>query len=266
MSFLKSLFSSRKKSAQLSNGNLVPFAVKDSDVFIVSYPKSGNTWVRFLLGNYLTNNQFSFINSNDLIPDMHAHPEKCKAIEGLRLIKSHFSYTPELNKVIYIVRDSRDVAVSYYYYYLKYVYNKDEVKPTFTEFFDLFMKGEVGFGLWSDHVDSWLDNASKNFLLVRYEDLVSDTEEIFKKILLFVYGRYDAQKMVAAVQASDFSQMAEREQKERMMLPRNAASDATISFVRKGQPGDYTNYFSSDQEKLLLERFKLTMKRVNYIK
>ena len=261
MGIFDKIFGKEKKD---SFKNVI-FTPRDTDIFIVSYPKSGNTWARFLIGNYITDNNFTFLNSNDIIPDMHALPEKCNELKGMRIIKSHFSFKPEFKNVIYIVRDARDVAVSYYYYYLKYVYNNQVEKPTFEKFLHLFLKGEVGYGLWDNHVNLWLDQAPTRFLLIRYEDMITDTENVARQMLKFIFGSYNEEKMKKDVQATSFEQMAGNEKKERMLLQRNAASDPSISFVRKGQPGDYKHYFSEKMEKELLHAFGSTMKRLNYI-
>lgn len=242
----------------------VPFKVREDDVFIVSYPKSGNTWVRFLVGNYITENKLDFINSNDFIPDMHAHPEKCEALTGQRIMKSHFDFTPEFKNVIYVVRDGRDVAVSYYYFYLKYVFNKENAKPNFHEYSKLFLEGGIAFGRWDRHVNSWLDKHPERFLLLRYEDIMDNTEKALKDILLFIYGTYDEERIKKAVEASRFERMAEQEREQRMKLPRNAASDSSIAFVRKGKPGNYNEYFTEEGLASFRKTFGETMNRLGY--
>lgn len=263
MSIFKKLFGD-KKQADTSIKTPPAFKVRENDIFLVSYPKSGNTWARFLIGNYLTNGAFTFLNSNDLIPDMHAHPEKCEAITDQRIIKSHFSYRADFNKVIYIVRDPRDVAVSYYYYYLKYVYNKIESKPEFHDFFKLFMSGNVEFGLWDSHVNSWSNVQRKNVLVLRYEDFIVDTTNCLQKMITFIYGSFDDKLIKTAVEASRFEKMAEMEQLQRSRLPRNAASDSSIPFVRKGEPGNFIEYFSEMELSQITSKFGGTMERFNY--
>ncbi len=242
----------------------IPFVIREDDVFIVSYPKSGNTWARFLIGNYITDGNFSFLNSNDYIPDMHAHPEKCAAMAGPRIIKSHFSFRPELRRVIYIVRDPRDVAVSYYYYYLKYVYNNMPVKPDFQEFFESFIQGKVEFGLWDRHAMSWCQPGQKDFLLLRYEDMIADAAGALQQMLVFLYGDFDKDKVQKAVEASRFERMAEQERQQRAKLPRNAASDSSIPFVRKGSPGNFTEYLSEKNVDEIRAKFGSAMKIFNY--
>src|SRR5215469_6269647 len=91
-------------------------AVFADDTFIVSYPRSGNTWTRFLIANLLHPEQpASFANIERLIPDCEAQSSRyMKRASRPRIIKSHEYFDPRYKKVIYIVRDPRDVALSYY--------------------------------------------------------------------------------------------------------------------------------------------------------
>ncbi len=240
------------------------FVAREDDTFIVSYPKSGNTWARFLIGNYITGNNFDFLNANDFIPDMHASPGKCEAIQGKRIVKSHLGYQPGYNNVIYICRNPLDVAVSFYYYYLKYHYSNIAEKPTFETFLDQFIAGKVEFGRWDEHVNSWLDHKPARFLLVRYEDMVENAEQALREMLVFIFGTVDEERLKKAAEASRFERMAELEQQQKMKHPRHAASDTSIPFVRKGKVGGFKEHFSEEREKAFVEKFAAMMRRLGY--
>src|SRR5580698_1578569 len=94
------------------------FHVLPDDIFLVSYPKSGNTWTRFLLGNLMSpDERVTFVNVERKVPDIYAKSKKAlKKIPSPRVIKSHECFDPRYRRVIYIVRDPRDVAVSAYHY------------------------------------------------------------------------------------------------------------------------------------------------------
>jgi len=91
------------------------------DVFLVSYPRSGNTWTRFLLGNLLwQNDPVTFLNIESRIPEIYFNPDRfMRALQRPRLLKSHESFQPHYPHVIYIVRDPRDVAISFYHHNVK---------------------------------------------------------------------------------------------------------------------------------------------------
>jgi Sulfotransferase domain len=98
------------------------FAVRHDDTFLVSYPRSGNTWTRFLIANLLhPNKSVSFANIEHLIPDCEAMSSRyLKRLSSPRVIKSHEYFDHRYKKVVYIVRDPRDVVLSYHSFQRKY--------------------------------------------------------------------------------------------------------------------------------------------------
>ena len=83
------------------------FQVFSDDIFLVSYPKSGNTWTRFLLGNLMNPNDcITFANVERKVPDIYAESKMTlKKTPRPRLIKSHECFDPRYRRVIFIVRD-----------------------------------------------------------------------------------------------------------------------------------------------------------------
>jgi hypothetical protein len=223
------------------NKNVEP--VRSNQVVLVSYPKSGNTWLRFLIGNYLTGNKCDFTNSHLIVPDTHYNPGDCGAAP---IFKSHAAYTPEYQKVIYLVRDGRDVAVSYYYHAKKF-----RLIPQNEAFADFLLKFNQGgmddFGIWSEHVCSWLDHAPDDFLLIRYEDLKSDAYTVLQRVLDFCGLDVRPEDLKSAVAASTFKQMQQMEQKQSKRFEILRKSDERIAFVRSGKAGQASQVFTEEQ-------------------
>ena len=110
--------------------------VLDSDIFLVSYPRSGNTWLRFVLGTYISGENVDWINLEYIFPDIYKCSEDfLSKLQSPRYIKSHHPYDSRYNKIVYVVRDPRDVLVSYYFWHVKFGYFED-TRHSFNVFFE----------------------------------------------------------------------------------------------------------------------------------
>lgn len=237
------------------------------DIFFVSYPKSGNTWLRFLVGNYLTNNQCDFTNADLLIPDIHFNPQQIEKLSSPRFIKSHMPYTPDYRRVVYVARDGRDAVVSYYFYVLKNRkrYHQVTENTTFRDFLELLNAGKIDeFTAWGDHVNCWLDQA-KDLLVIKYEEMQIDTAKVLAEVLEFSHIPIEQQKLVAAVKASEFQTMQRLEKSQFHLARELSDSDPNIPFVRKGQIGDWQNFFDDEMLADFISRHGFALERLNYI-
>src|SRR5579859_5681530 len=160
------------------------------DVFLVSYPRSGNTWTRFLIGNLIDQTQpVTFSNIESRIPEIYFNPDRfMRKLLRPRILKSHECFQPHYPRVIYIVRDPRDVAISFYHHHIKAGNITDDCP--LVKFVPRFIAGEFDpkFGSWRDNVLSWLALRGNDqaFLLVRYEDLKRDLTHELSKIVAFL--------------------------------------------------------------------------------
>ena len=166
-------------------------AVFPDDTFIVSYPRSGNTWARFLIANLLHPDlDVTFANIERLIPDTSSQSSRTlKRIPRPRFIKAHEYFDHRYKKVIYLVRDPRDVVISYYDFQRKYRQIEDGYP--LERYVDDFVQGRLisaTWGTWAENVGSWMSTRSKdrNFLLIRYEDLLADTVRELTRIAVFL--------------------------------------------------------------------------------
>lgn len=214
------------------------------DIFLVSFPKSGNTWTRFLVGNLMfPNRPVTFANIHISVPDPTGTTKRhFKRIPRPRVIKSHDCFDPRFPRVIYIVRDPRDVVVSQYHYYRKIRFIDDDL-PIET-FVGRFLKGETWpCGSWGQHVLTWLGTSEGDprFLLLRYEDMLEDTPRELSKIVTFLGLSTTTEQIANAVERSSISRMQKLEQAQGHDLDRmvGAYSRKDLMFVRAGISGGW---------------------------
>src|SRR3984957_14230765 len=198
------------------------------DIFLVSFPKSGNTWTRFLLANLrFPNEPATWTNINRLIPDPTGTPKKeFDRMPRPRIIKSHECFDPRYPRVVYIVRDPRDVVVSQYHYHRKI--RKIEDDSPIEKFVARFLAGETcPHGSWGQNMGTWLSTSQGDprFLLLRYEDLVADTARELAKVVAFLDFSVSAQQIAQAVERSSADNMRKLEKTQTHGLIRGSRRD-----------------------------------------
>ena len=222
------------------------------DTFLVSFPKSGNTWARFLIANLVRPDQkIDFSNVNGIIPGSEVTSARAlKRMPRPRIIKSHQYCDPRYPRLIYIVRDPRDVAVSQYHFQRKRKLFADSFP--LSEFVDRFLAGKTCYyGSWGDHVASWLAtrHGRPGFLLLRYEDMVEDTARELSKIAEFLSLHLTAQQIAQAVERSSAQTMRQLEKSQAQMFTSTKNTRQDIPFVRAATSGGWRS--SLDQASAL---------------
>jgi hypothetical protein len=195
------------------------FAVYPDDTFLVSYPRSGNTWTRFLIANLVhPGGEVSFANIEKLIPDTSSQSNKTlKSTPRPRIIKTHEYFDHRYLKTIYIIRDPRDVALSYYDFHRKYQHIDDSMP--LERFVEGFVSGQLisaGWGTWAENVASWVYTRehSDRFLLLRYEDMLKDTEAELRRIATFMGIDPEPARLQKAVEYSAADRMRKMEKQQ----------------------------------------------------
>jgi hypothetical protein len=238
------------------------------DIFVVSYPKSGNTWMRFLIGNLLFQDEpITFFNIENKIPDIYKNTNrKLLQISPPRILKSHEYFDPRYKKVIYIVRDPRDVAVSYYYHCIKFRIIKQTDKMD--RFLNQFIEGKIdNFGSWEENVGSWIGarKGDPNFLLLRYEDIMNAAEDALKKIAVHLEIDATYESIVRAVGLSSFDRMKKLEKKQSDEWMQTKKSNKNLMFVRKGQCGGWKKELSKEESEKIEKAWKHLMLMFGYL-
>uniref|UniRef100_A0A8C8UF15 Sulfotransferase n=1 Tax=Peromyscus maniculatus bairdii TaxID=230844 RepID=A0A8C8UF15_PERMB len=158
------------------------FVIRDEDTVILSYPKSGTNWLIETVCLIQTKGNPKWIQS---VPVWKRSPwiETQKGLpilinkEGPRLMSSHLpfhlfpkSFFRSKAKVIYIIRNPRDVLVSAYFF--RHKINLIDNPESLATYFEWFLKGNVSYGSWFEHTRNWLSmRDNDNFLLLSYEDM-----------------------------------------------------------------------------------------------
>jgi estrone sulfotransferase len=233
----------------------LPNKMYPDDVFIVSYPKSGNTWLRFLLANLLKplGEEIDFHTVHKYIPEVGEADNTVNLIRP-RIIKSHACRISEYPKVVYLIRDGRDVYVSYYFHRLKHL-------PPDTTFREFIEHHDHYPCTWGEHIESWLFRGSNsNMLLVRYEDLLSDILKQLKRIVGFIGLELTAKQLKIAIENSSFEKMRRIEVEK----GRKFKDKGPNLFTRSGKAGEWKKYFGMEEKKIFKLREGRTLIKLGY--
>lgn len=220
--------------------------MRRNKVFIASYPRSGNTWMRFLVANYFNNDPVTFENIGRLVPDMHQ--SMFWRFHNAIAVKTHSPYRTKFGRSIYLVRDPRSVAISYYDYQIK----RCMTALDFNSWLIRWVVYGDKWGKWDDHVESWLNEATE---VVKYRDIIENQsgtlhyliETIFEVEPTFA----DIQK---AVRQSDFNRMRKMEEKA-----------SAIQLIRKADPEEWMGVLTDNQKDLIIGAFGKTMEKLGYL-
>jgi len=254
-----------------------------SNLFVVGYPKSGNTWTCKLLGNILsmpirednkTHSEFNLRNNlvalsfNPMVIKSHLVPKDFLAEES-----------PSPKYVIYISRDVRDVAISSFFYWMRFLEYNNGIeyrlvnKKMFSGYFtnrkmrhyllDFASKSSKDFRFsdWSTHHKLWLNDewgSDVKLIQIRYEDLLIDTKGQLERIItqLDIDVNYLGKTIDQVVSEESFKSLKRNY---------NATGDKLNSnFLRKGQSGDWKNYFDDELSYFFEERYGDCMNELNY--
>jgi hypothetical protein len=219
-------------------------AVRRDDTFIISYPRSGNTWTRFLIANLMHPPEpVTFANIERLIPDAEAQSSHyMRGMPSPRMIKSHSYFDPRYPRVIYIVRDPRDVALSYYDFSRKYRQIEDSYG--LERYIGDFTTGHLSsadWGTWGENVASWVfaRGARPGFLLLRYEDMKARPEQELTRIAEFLGIDATPGLLRTTLDRSSADRMRELEktQGKDWVSTKNKRSD--IPFIRTASVGGW---------------------------
>jgi hypothetical protein len=233
-----------------------------ADVFLASYPRSGNTWLRFVLAEVLTGQAINFDNVDRFIPELKLHSSALPILQNNgHLIKTHEAYRKEYKRAVYIVRDIRDVALSTY----ARAKQIGIVDPSLDGFLKSFLRGRAhNYGAWAPHVRSWLDGplaASGNLLVVKFEELRRSPQEVLRRMADFLGVAADAERICTALDNNSVERMRSKEERSKKLFKSTSEEGR---FVRKGAVQGWRTTLSPAQLQLFEEYAGAELVRLGY--
>ncbi|XP_072263368.1 amine sulfotransferase-like [Pyxicephalus adspersus] len=252
--------------------SLKDFKIRDDDVFLVTYPKSGTIWSQQILSLICSEghrNGTEQIDTNERVPWLEfraLNPETDYNLRpSPRLFVTHLSelFAPrELKnkkaKVIYVMRNPKDVIKSFYHF--ENITLLSEKSPDFQHFFEKFLDGEVYAGKWFHHVRGWYTlKDSYNILFLKYEDMIKDLRSAVKKICTFLEIKLDEKSIDIVVKKASFKEMKTDPLANKENMPEDLIDKKCGSFMRKGQVGDWKNIMTVAQNETFDKIFQEEM-------
>ncbi len=228
------------------------------DALLATYPRSGSTWMRFLLYESLTGQSADF----DAVNTHKGRNARRVLANGGRVVGTHDRYSHGDRKVVYMVRDPRSVVISEYK-----LEQRQGSERSFDEFFNAFLEGNTNpFGSWSDHVQYWMTSvpARRGHLhLVKFEELRGQPEQTLARVTDFLGVALDRETIENVIRNNSVERMRAKED----VAPRatfKRARSHEIRFVNEGATQSWQEKLSPAQADLLLERTQASRQLLGY--
>ncbi|MCF8709895.1 sulfotransferase domain-containing protein [Rhizorhapis sp. SPR117] len=233
------------------------------DAFLVSYPKCGRTWLRFLLSNYFADIAGRDLKPNltttfQMLPNFDRNPVRGIPVFALQdqwpklplLAVSHRTYDKRLFRnrpVIFMIRDPRDVMVSAYFHAVRH---KQQFNGPIGTFLNI---ANYGLPTFVAYLNGWaLGLAHRPHIVLSYERLSLDTAAAVTELLLFLNIEVRPDALDRAIEAARFDQMQRMEQKEGIPGHTYDRSDIQSLRMRSGKIGRHTEYLSPEEAALII--------------
>ncbi|CAO2628049.1 Amine sulfotransferase [Lemmus lemmus] len=238
--------------------------IRDDDVFIVTYPKSGTIWTRQILSLIYFEgyrNHTEYIQTKDRIPffEYNLRNVDFAKMPSPRIFVSHLPYylVPKVFKnkkvkILYIYRNPKDVLISYFHFINWIVV--PEPSRTVETFMQAFLDGRVLGSSWFDHIRGWYEHRDDfNIIFLSYEDMKKDLRGSVLKICSFLEKEMSEEDVDAVVRQATFQNMKSdpRENYDDFMKKENGPKNDQGTFLRKGTIGDWKHHLTVAQN----ERF-----------
>ncbi|KAL8176891.1 UNVERIFIED_CONTAM: Sulfotransferase 1C2 [Gekko kuhli] len=239
-------------------GVLRAFAARPDDLLICTYPKAGTTWIQEIVdmlqqggdpqkcARAPTDQRMPFLDLF-LPKPMTSGLEEAEAMPSPRTLKTHLpvqlvppSFWEQNCKVIYMARNAKDNAVSYFHFHRM---NQGMPEPgNWDQFLEDFLVGKVMWGSWFDHVRDWWEAQNQHpILYLFYEDIKEDPAREIQKVAQFLGIELTEPVLKRIVQHTTFENMKANPMANYSSVPSCIFDQAVSPFMRKGYKSPQIN-------------------------
>ncbi|XP_061919503.1 sulfotransferase 2B1-like [Entelurus aequoreus] len=234
------------------------FLFEDNDAIAVTYPKSGTVWMQEILPLVLNEGDLTpilTIPNWDRVPWLEEKrlQEVVDQLPSPRGLVTHFPYQfmpPSFKtssaKVIYVMRNPKDIIVSSYYFHQMATFLEDP--GTLDEFIDKFLQGRVLFGKWTNHLKSWKRaELGDRILFITYEEMVQDLPSALRRISDFLGKNLSSEVIQKIADTCSFKSMQANVMSNFSLISKDYMDPDKSPFFRKGVAGDWKKHFTAEQ-------------------
>ncbi|KYO18887.1 amine sulfotransferase-like [Alligator mississippiensis] len=247
--------------------SLEEFEIRDSDVFLATYPKSGTVWTQNILSLIFYEghrNGTEDIVIMDRVPWLECNVKNLDLanLPSPRLFFTHLPYylvprglRNRRGKVIYVARNPKDVMVSYFHF-SKFMLALETI-PDLNTLMERFLSGKVVYSSWLDHVRGWYTHREDfNILFLTFEEMKKDLRGAVLKICNFLGKQLSEKELDSVVEQATFENMKRDPRANYEFLPDTLVEKSKGQFLRKGTVGDWKMIMTVAQS----ERFDMALK------